>query len=234
MQALASFCALHVDADRGKFALQTRMMRNLLNMQQDFTSHVESRMSLTILESLVARDHGEIQRECPDTPLEFLLKVCQKGCKDEESLRRLLNLLPYFFEYATEHGYSAKRIVHALGQLNKRIHNRNYSILVRASYMKCACSCVRIDPGFSWSRTGVSEDDDDDVLTMLDSILSYIGDALFVLRSQAVRCLQELLSFRNIAHKWKERIFIKVEETVFKLLDETAQQSSSDTPKYDY
>lgn len=230
VEALSSFCALHVDTDWNKSALQMKIMRNLLTMQQDFTSYVDSRMSLTILESLVVRNHDEIQREYAEAPLEFLLEVCQKGCKDEESLRQLLNLLPYFFEYAIKHDYSPKRIIHTLEQLHKRIHKQNYSVLVHASYMKCACSCVRIDPGFSWSRIA----DDEDVLTILDSILNYIGDALFMLRSQAVRCLQELLSFRNIAHKWKEQIFIKVESTVFMLLDEMIQQSSSDSQRYEY
>lgn len=233
VETLSSFCALHIDADRNKSTLQKKMMNNLLTMQQDFTSYVDSRMSLLILESLVTRNHDEIQRECADAPLEFLLEVCQKGCKDEESLRQLLSLLPYFFEYAVERDYSAKRIVHALEQLHKRIYKRNCSILVHTSYMKCACSFVRIDPDFSWSRTGISDDDVSDILTILASILDYIGDPLFVLRSQAVQCLQELLSFRNISHKWKKWIYVKVEETVFKLLDETAQQSSSDRQKYE-
>ncbi|XP_024884976.1 serine-protein kinase ATM [Temnothorax curvispinosus] len=230
VEALSSFCALHVDTDCNK-TLQKKIMHNLLTLQQDFTSYVDSRMSLTILESLVARDHGEIQRECENEPLNLLLDMSQKGCKDEELLRWLLNLLPDFFEYAIEHGYSPERIIHTLEQIHKRIYKRNCSVLVHTSYMKCACSCVRIDQDFSWSQVGVG--DDDNVLTILDSILSYIGDALFVLRSQAVRCLQELLSFRNIAHKWKERIFVKVEETVFKLLDETAQQSSSNVQNDD-
>lgn len=207
-------------------------MHNLLTMQQDFTSYVDSRMSLTILESLVARDHSEIQRECADEPLDLLLDLCQKGCKDEESLRWLLNLLPDFFEYAIEHGYSPKRIIHTLEQLHKRIYKQNCSILLHTSYIKCACNCVRIDPDFSWSLVGVS--DDNDVQIILDSILNYIGDPLFVLRSQAVRCLQELLSFRNIAHKWKEWIFVKLEEIVFKLLDETIQQSNSNLQKYEH
>lgn len=232
MEALSSFCALHVDADCNKSTLQMKIMRKLLTMQQDFTSYVDSRMSLTILESLVVRNHDEIQREHAEAPLEFLLELCQKGCKDEESLRRLLNLLPYFFEYATKHDYSPKRIIHTLEQLHKRIHKQNYSVLVHTSYMKCACSCVRIDPGFSGSRIA----DDEDVLTLriLDSILNYIGDILFVLRSQAVRCLQELLSFRNIAHKWKEQIFVKVERTVFMLFDEMDQQSSSSSQRYEH
>lgn len=233
VEALSSFCALHIDADIDccKSTLQKKITHNLLTLQQDFTSYVDSRMSLIILESLVARDHDEIQRECADEPLEFLMELCQKGCKDEESLRQLLHLLPYFFEYSVKHGYSPKKIVHTLEQLHKRIYKRNYSVLVHTSYMKCACSCVQIDPDFLWSHIGVS---DDDVLTILDSILNYIDDALFVLRSQAVRCLQELLSLRNIAYKWKEQIFVKVEETVFKLLGETAQQPNSDSQKYEH
>ncbi|XP_011642127.1 serine-protein kinase ATM isoform X1 [Pogonomyrmex barbatus] len=224
VEALASYCALHIDADCGKSPVQTRMLRNLLTMHQDFTNYVDSRMSLTILESLIVRDYNEIQRECTDMPLEFLLKVCQEGCKDEELLRRLLNLLPYFFEYSTKHSYSPKEIVYALDQLYKRIKKRNYSILVHTSYMKCACSFVRIDPGFSWNCTDIS--DSNDVLTLFNSILNYISDPLFVLRSQAIKCLQELLSFRNVAHKWKELIFVKIEEIAFELLDETVQQSN--------
>ncbi|EGI58185.1 Serine-protein kinase ATM, partial [Acromyrmex echinatior] len=224
VEALSSFCALHIDANHSKSTLQKKMMHNLLTMQQDFISYVDSRMSLLILESLIARDHNEIQRECADTPLEFLLEVCQKGCKDEESLRQLLNLLPYFFEYAIKYDYSPKTFVHALEQLHKRIFNRNCSILVHTSYMKCVCSFIRIDPNFSWSSVYIS---DDDILAILDSILNYIGDTLFVLRSQAVQCLQEILSFRNVAHKWKELIFVKVEKTVFELLDEAEQSNSN-------
>ncbi|KAL0100932.1 hypothetical protein PUN28_019367 [Cardiocondyla obscurior] len=223
VEALSSFCALHVNADDEKI-LQKKIMHNLLTMQQDFTSYVDSRMSLTILESLIVRDHREIQRECTDEPLDLLLNICQKNC-NEELLRWLLHLLPDYFKYAIEHNYSSKRIIYALEQLYKRIGIKNYSILVHTSYMKCACNCVRIDPNFSWSHTGIY--DDDGVLTLLNSIFNYIGDELFVLRSQAVRCLQEFLSFRNIAYKWKEQIFVTVEKISFKLLDEMTQQSSS-------
>jgi hypothetical protein len=230
VEALSSFCALHIDTDIGyKSSLQEKIMNTLLSfVKQDFTSYVDSRISLIILESFVARDYAESQGECAHEPLNCLMELCEKGCKDEESLRRLLHLLPYFFEYSIKHNDSPKKIIYALGQLHKRISQRNYSVLVHTSYMKCTCSCVQIDPDFSWSRFG----DDDDVLTILDSILNYINDELFVLRSQAVRCLQELLSFKNIAYKWKERIFVKVEETVFKLLDEMAQQSNSNSQKY--
>lgn len=232
VEALSSFCALHVDTDRDR-TLQKKIMHNLLTIQQDFTSCVDSRMSLTILESLIARDYDEIQRECAEEPLDLLLNICQKGCKDEESLRWLLNLLPDFFKYAVKYSYLPKRIIYALENLHKRIYRQNCSILVHTSYMKCACSCMRIDPDFSWSSVGVS-DDDDDILTILDSILNYIGDTLFVLRSQAVRCLQELLSCRNITHKWKERIFIEVKKAVFKLINETAEQSNSNLQKYEH
>ncbi|KMQ89559.1 serine-protein kinase atm [Lasius niger] len=219
VEALASFCALRVDAAS---PLQTKTMRNLLTMQQDFTNYVDYWISLTILESLAARDRDEIQREYAEAPLDLVLEVCQKDRKDEESSRRLLNLLPYFLEYATEYDYSPK-VIDTLAQFHKRMCKWNYGVLVHADYMRCVCNCVRIDPSFSWNH-GVS---DDKIVTLLDSVLDYIGDTLFVLRSQAVRCLQELLSLKNVAHKWKERICIKVEETAFKLLDE-AQQSSSD------
>lgn len=95
--------------------------------------------------------------------------------------------------------------------------------------MKCVCSFIRIDPNFSWSSVYISNDD---ISTILNSVLNYIGDTLFVLRSQAVQCLQEILSFRNVAHRWKERIFVKVEEIVFKLLDE-AEQSNFNLQKYE-
>ncbi|XP_019882077.2 serine-protein kinase ATM isoform X2 [Camponotus floridanus] len=222
--ALASFCALRVDADRDK-SLQTKMMRNLFTMQQDFTNCVDYWVSLTILESLPARDQDEIHSEYANVPLDLMLKVCQRNHRDEEVSRRLLNLLPYFLEYAIKYGYSSRiTVVHTLIQFYKRMHKSNYSVLVHVDYMKCVCNCVRIDPSFSWNHDMAS---DDDVVTLLDSILDYIGDMLFVLRSQAVRCLQEVLSLKNIAYKWKERICIKVEKIAFDLLDEV-QQSSSD------
>ncbi|XP_070172770.1 serine-protein kinase ATM [Polyergus mexicanus] len=224
VEALASFCALRVDADCSKFTLQTKMMRNLLTMQQDFTNYVDYWISLTILESLAACNQDEIHRDYADAPLDLVLEVCQKDYKYEQSSRRLLNLLPYFLEYAIKYDYSPKRIVHTLAQFHKQMCKRNYGVLVHADYMKCICNCVQIDPSFSWNHDDVSENS---IVILLDSILDYIGDTLFVLRSQAVRCLQELLSLKNVDHKWKERICIKVEEIAFNLLDE-AQQSSSD------
>ncbi|KAL6424274.1 hypothetical protein ACFW04_009833 [Cataglyphis niger] len=221
VEALASFCALRIDADCNKSLLQTKMMRNLLTMQQDFTNYIDYWISLTILESLAARDRDEIHREYADAPLDLVLEVCQKNPRYEQSLRRLLNLLPYFFEYAIKYDYSPKTIVHILAQFHKQMCKRNYGILVHADYMKCVCNCVRIDPSFSWNHDDVS---DNSIVTLLDSVLDYIGDTLFILRSQAVRCLQELLSLKNVGHKWKERMCSKVEETAFNLLDE-AQQS---------
>lgn len=227
VEALAFFCALHIGEDRS--ALQTKIMRKLLTMQQDFTSCVDSRMSLTILESLARRDQSEIQREYADIPLEFLLEVCQKDRKAEESLRRLLSLLPFFFEYATKYHYSPKSIIETLSSFYKRIHKRNCGVSVHSDYMKCVCNVIRIDPNFTWSIEEVSEE----VTMMLDSILSYIGHPIFLLRTQAVRCLQKLLSFESLSYKWKEQIFIKVEKTVLDLLD-MDHQLKSNSQKYVY
>lgn len=205
------------------------MMRNLLTMQQDFTNCVDYWISLTILESLAARNQNEIHYEYADAPLDLMLEICQKDHRDEKLSRRLLNLLPYFFEYAIKYDYSSRMVVHTLVQFHKRMYKCNYGVLVHVAYMKCVCNCVRIDPSFSWNH---DSDSDDGVATLLDSILDYIGDMLFVLRSQAVRCLQELLSFKNVTYKWKERMCIKVEKIAFNLLDEV-QQSSSNPQKYD-
>ncbi|XP_012222718.1 serine-protein kinase ATM isoform X2 [Linepithema humile] len=230
VEALTSYCALRISAANDCDALQTKMMRNLLTMQRnrkltnrELTNCVDSRMSLTILESLAMRDHSEVQREHADTPLDCLLEMCEEDRKDEELSRRLLNLLPHFFEYANKYVYSPRRIVYTLMLFYKRARQQNYGIFVHADYMRCVCTIVRSDPSFSWNCNGP----DDEVTAMLDSVLNYIGHELFVLRTQAIRCLQELLSLKNLAHKWKERMFVKVKKTVSKLLDE-AQQSSCD------
>jgi len=227
VKALAHFCALNIGAN-GKSTLQTRMMNNLLNMQQDFTNSIDSKMSLTIFESLTTYDQSEIQREYADTPLKFLLEVYQKDRKDQESSCQLLNLLPYFFKYATKYNYSPEKIIYTLAAFYKRIHQQNCGVLVHVNYMKCVCNCIQIDPDFLWSTSN------DDIASMLDSMLDYIGNELFLLRSQAIQSLQELLSFGCIAIKWKERIFVKVEEIVFKLFDERIQQSTSNLQKYEY
>ncbi|XP_011154175.2 serine-protein kinase ATM [Harpegnathos saltator] len=223
IEALTSFCTLHVGKDRS--ALQTKMMK-LLFAQQDCTSPVELRMSLTILESLAGHNQSDIQQEYADAPLDFLLKVCQKNPKDEESLRRLLNLLPFFFEYAMKYRYSPRRFIETLSTFYKYIHKQNCGIPVHVDYMKCVCSVIRIDPDFLWSA-----DSSEDITLMLDSVLDYIGHSLFVLRTQAVRCLQELLSFKNIAYTWKKWMFVKVEETILKLLN-MDEDSSSNSQSY--
>ncbi|XP_020292169.1 serine-protein kinase ATM isoform X3 [Pseudomyrmex gracilis] len=223
VEALASFCALHIGVN--KSALQKKTMRILQTVHRNFASYVESEILLTILDSFVSRDRNEIPREYKNEPIDFFLSVCEKDC-GSELLRGLFNLLPYFFEYAIKCDYSPKTIVKTLARLYERIHRRNCGVLVHVDYMKCACGVVRIDPSFSWNSVG---DSDDDVTTLLNSVLDYIGNELFVLRSQAVRCLQLLLSFENVVHKWKEWIFVKVEKIVFKLVDETAnRQSTSD------
>lgn len=223
IEALTSFCALHVDT---KFVLQTKIMKNLFT-QQDCTSYVDLRISLTILESFSGHNHSEIQQEYADTPLKFLLKICQKNLKDEESLRRLLSLLPFFFEYAMKY-YSPRKIIETLLVFYNHIHKRNCGVPVHIDYMRCICDVVRIDPHFSWSV-----DASDEITMMLDSVLGYIGNQFFVLRTQAVRCLQKILSFGNVAYTWKEQIFVKVEETVLELLNMN-EQSNSDSQRYNY
>lgn len=223
VEALAFFCALHTD--EGKSALQTKMMRNLLTVQLDFASCVDFRLSLTILESFIRCDQDEIQREYADAPLKFLLMVCEKDCKDEESSRRLLNLLPFFLEYATKYRHDPKRIIETLSATYKCVCRRNCGIPVHGDYMKCVCDVIRIDSDFTWSAAT------EEITMMLDSVLGYIGHPLFVLRAQAVGCLQKLLSFGNFAYKWKERIFIKMEETMLELLN-VNQESSSDAQRY--
>lgn len=227
VEALTSYCALRINTN--DYDVQTKMMRNLFNVMQrshELTNCVDSRMSLMILESLTMHDHDKVQREHADAPLGYLLEMCEADCKDEELSRRLLNLLPHFFEYAIKYDYSPRRIVYTLLQFHKRAHQKNCGMFVHADYMKCVCMIVRSDPNFSWN----CNHSDDDVTKILDSVLDYIGHELFVLRTQAVRCLQELLSLKNLAHKWKEWMFVEVKKTVFKLLDE-AQQSSCDSKR---
>lgn len=230
VKALTSYCALRINAMNDCDALQTKMMRNLLTTQRNckFTNYVDSRMLLTILESLAMRDHSEVQREHADMPLDCLLEMFQEDCKNEELSRRLLNLLPHFFEYASKYVDSPRRIIYTLMLFYKRAHQQNYSLFVHVDYMRCVCMIVRSDPSFSWN----CNDSDNDVTAMLDSVLDYIDHGLFVLRTQAIRYLQQLLSLKNLAHKWKERMFVKVKETVSKLLDE-AQQSSCDSERYE-
>lgn len=230
VEALASFCALHIGVD--KSALQKKTIRILQTVHRNFTSYMDSKILLTILDSFISRDRNEIHCGYKNEPVEFFSSVCEKD-RGTELLHGLFNLLPYFFEYAIKCNYSPRTIVKTLARLYERIRQRNCSVLVHVDYMKCACSIVRIDPSFSWNCVGDS--DDDGVTTFLNSILDYIGNELFVLRSQAVRCLQLLLSFKNVIYKWKEWIFVKVEKIVFKLVDETVQQSTSDlSDKYEH
>lgn len=227
VEVLVSFCALHVGED--KYTLQTKMMKILLLTLQDCESmsFVELRISLAILESLAGYPQSEIQREHADAPLDFLLKICQKNPTDEKLLRRLLNLLPFFFEYATKYGYSPRRIIETLSEFYTRAHKRNCSVSVHADYMSCVCCVVRIDPDFSWSANASEE-----ITMMLNSVLDYIDHSFFVLRVQAVRCLQELLSFGDVAYTWKKLMFDKVEMIVLKM-ESLNMNMQSDSQRYE-
>ncbi|XP_014473077.1 PREDICTED: serine-protein kinase ATM [Dinoponera quadriceps] len=216
VEALTSFCALHVGMGDHPDALQIKIMKNFLLTWQDCANPVELGMSLTILESFAGHEQSEIHWKHADESLEFLLKVCRKP-KDGVSVRRLLGLLPFFFEYAP------RRIIETLSAFFMHARERNCGVSVHADYMRCICAVVRIDPGFSWSSDPSAE-----VTMMLDSVLDYIGHPSFVLRAQAVRCLQEFMSLGDVAYMWKKWMFIKVEETVLKLL-EVDEQASSDS-----
>lgn len=223
IEALTFFCQLHIGED--KSVLQTKMMNKLFTVQEDLTSCMDFRISLTILESLTRCKQDEIQRQYADAPLEFLFTICQKDYKDEELSHKLFCLLPFFFEYATKYRHAPKRIIEMLSVIYKRIHKRNCSVSMHGDYMNCVCDIVRVDPDFACYTTT------EENMTMLDNVLDYISHELFILRVQAVRCLQKLMSFDNVAYEWKKQIFIKVEKIVVELLS-TNQQPNSNTQRY--
>lgn len=233
IQALTFFCTLHIGPDKSQ--LQTKMMKNLLTIHQQenvIMSNIDFDICLTILESFaISRDQSEIQREYMDVPLQFLLRVCNKTYRiNQDALGRLLKLLPVFFKYATSVCSSnfSKSIVETVLILYKCIYERNYGILIHNEYIKCVCAVIQIDPCFSWSD-GVFTD----ITAMLDTLLDYIANPLFMLRSRAVQCLQDLISCKSVPCEWKQYMFHKTEELVLKLFEQMDHELDTTLPKYE-
>ncbi|KZC09469.1 Serine-protein kinase ATM [Dufourea novaeangliae] len=211
-RALALFCCMNVGEE--KCDIQIKLMNSLLKIDMyDLSRTVDIKMAVTVLESLSKYGMQDLWKNHEGIPLKNVLALYQGCCEDETAIRYVLNILPYFFKYAVDYDYGLDDLMDIIFQLNEC--KRKYGFRVHIEFTKCLLKIIHVRPSlFNYAVP----DTCDQKIPIIDSILTSLSNSLFIVRLQAIKCIQEIYLLKNIDLKWKETLFRRIEESMNKLI----------------
>ncbi|XP_053981121.1 serine-protein kinase ATM isoform X1 [Hylaeus volcanicus] len=213
-RALASFCCMNLRQE--KCEIQIKLLNNLLKIEMyDLSRTVDFRMAVIVLESLSKRDKEELWKNHKEIPLKNLVTLYHECCLDETAIHYILKILPYFLKYATDYNCYLEELMNIISHLNNLRSKKDCGFHVHIAFTKCLLKIIRINPFlFHYVLHSTS----DQLMPIFDSVLSSLASPLFVIKLQAIKCIQEVYFLTNIAFKWKEKLFMQIEELVNKLI----------------
>ncbi|XP_076172316.1 serine/threonine-protein kinase tefu isoform X2 [Ptiloglossa arizonensis] len=209
-KALALFCCMNIRQETCE--TQAKLMNNLLNIKMyELSRPVEFKMAVIVLESLSKYGTEKLWKHHKEIPLKNLLALYRECHQDETAVRYILNILPYFLKYAAKYNCDLDELMNIISQLNKLRSKRQCGFRTHIEFTKCLSRIVLVNPSlFHYTLYDTSNQ----LMPIVDSLLLSLASPLFVVRLQAVKCLQEVYFLTNIAFKWKKTLFIQIEELV--------------------
>lgn len=225
-KALTLFCCM--DVGQEKCAIQTKLMNNLLKIDMyDLSRTINFKMAMIVLESLPKYDKKELWRSHERVPLKNWMELYHKYRKDEIAILHMLTVLPYFLKYAADNNSDLSDLMNITSQLSTFLSKMKY-FLVHAEFTKCLSRIICLSP--SLFHDGL-HDSPNQFVPITKCVLSSLTSPLFAVRLEAINCVKEIYSSRNIAFEQKERLFIEIENSVNKLT--TATEITNDNAKID-
>ncbi|XP_043513638.1 serine-protein kinase ATM isoform X2 [Frieseomelitta varia] len=210
-KALTLFCCINVEQKRSE--IQVKLMNNLLKTDMYDLSHtVDSAMAITVLKSLLKYDKEELWQNHEELPLKNLLKLYRKCYKDETVMRYILNIFPYFFNYAIVYNYQLDDLMNIIVQFNKLRSERRYGFLAHKEFVKCLSEIIYISPSHFYYTDTLNQ------MPIIEGILSSLNSPSFLVQVQIIKCIQKIYSSKNINFENKKILFTEIEKSIDKLI----------------
>nr|XP_031830614.1 uncharacterized protein LOC116426162 isoform X4 [Nomia melanderi] len=210
-KALALFCCINVGEE--KCDIQIKLMNNLLEIDMyDLSCTVDFKMAVIVLESLSKYGRKNLFKNHKEIPLKDILTLYQKCRKDETAVRHILNILPYFLKYAVDYNFNLDGVMNIIFEQNNC--QKIYGFRVNIEFTKCLLKIIHISPGLFYYTV---PDIPDQIMPMIDSIVSLFTNSLFIVQFELIKCVQEIYLSKYIDFKWKKLLFTKIEESLNKL-----------------
>ncbi|OAD57559.1 Serine-protein kinase ATM [Eufriesea mexicana] len=212
-KALALFCS--INAEQRKCEIQIKLMNNLLKINMYDLSHtVDFIMAITVLKSLSKYGKEELWNNHNELPLKNLLKVYHECYKDEIVIRYILNVLPYFVNYAIDYNCKLNKLMDIIVEFNKLQSEKKYGFIVHKEFIKCFSEIIHLNPSHFYYTTCNTLAQ----MPIIKGIVSALTSSSFIVQVQVIKCIQKVYSSKNIPFKWKEFLFTQIEESVNKLI----------------
>ncbi|XP_078038484.1 serine/threonine-protein kinase tefu [Augochlora pura] len=210
-KALALFCCMNVGEE--KCDIQRKLMDNLLTIDMyDLSRTINCKMAVIVLESLskygtqnLSKNHGEI-------PLKDVLILYQECQEDETAVRYILNILPFFLKYAVDYNFNLDDLMKIILQQNRYKKKNGFRVYIE--FTKCLLKIIHLSPTLLYY---IVSNEFEHIMPVMDSILLSFTDSLFMVRLEAIKCIQNIYLSKRIDFKWKESLFMKIEASVNKL-----------------
>ncbi|XP_076280978.1 serine/threonine-protein kinase tefu isoform X2 [Lasioglossum baleicum] len=211
-KALALFCCMNVGEE--KCEIQRKLMDNLLKIDMyDLSRTFNFKMAVTVLESLLNYDKQNLSKNHGETPLKDVLALYQECREDETAVRYIFNILPYFLRYAVDYNFYLDDLINIISQQNR--HKKKYGFRVHIEITKCILRIIHISPTLLYY---IVPNEVDHMMPIMDSILSSLTNSLFIVQLEAIKCIREIYLSKKIDFKWKEILFMQIENSINKLV----------------
>ncbi|XP_050594170.1 serine-protein kinase ATM isoform X2 [Bombus affinis] len=211
-KALALFCCMNLK--QRKCEIQIKLMNNLLKIDMYDLSHtVDFMMAITVLKSLSKYDKEELWKNHNELPLKNLLQLYHECYKDETITRYILNVLPYFFNYALVYNYKLDNLMNIIARFNKLRSEKRYGVLAHKEFIKCLSEIIYNSPSHFCYTTCHTLNQ----MPIFEGILSSLISHSFLAQVQIIECIQKIYSLKDINFEWKEILFTKIEKSINKL-----------------
>ncbi|KAK2581050.1 hypothetical protein KPH14_006093 [Odynerus spinipes] len=215
MRTLTTFCCMNTGKERYK--IQVNLMQDLMTIDNyDFASAIDFKMAMIVLESFVQYDKEMLYDKYKDTPILFLVDLFKKCINDEKYLRCVLRIVPYFIKYAAIHNCDLIAIMDVFLDLCKLLRNNQFGPLVHVEVLKYLSKGIEIKPLLMKHRQYTHCEDK--LWLMVENVLTYLQNPFYMLRLQALDCVQKLYSSNSVEYKQKVCFFEKLKKAAINLL----------------
>lgn len=213
-KALTMFCCMNVGEE--KCEIQTKLMTNLLKIDMyDLSRTVDFKMAITVLEFLPKYGQKRLWKHHEEVPLKDLVQLYRECREDETAVRYILHILPYFLKYARDYDCNLDDLMSIISQLNKLRSKKKHGYLIHIKFTECLSRIVHINPPLLHYTLF---NNCDQLMPIVESLLSSLTSSSFAVCLEVINCVRRIYSLRNIDFKWKETLFIQIEESLNKLI----------------
>ncbi|XP_046831234.1 serine-protein kinase ATM isoform X2 [Vespa crabro] len=226
IRTLTLFCCMNTGKERSK--IQLDLMSNLMTIDNyDFSFAVDFKMAMIVLETFTECDKKVLHEKYKDAPVSFLLDLFQKCKEDEKYVRYVLKVLPYFIEYTANYDYDLIVIMDTISDFCKLLNNMRFGPIVHIDFLECLARIIEIKPLLMRHKQYAQYQYK--LWLIIENLLTYMQNSLYILRLKAVKCMQKLYFSKCIEYERKLSFFEKLKNAAINLLSIEMKSYNNET-----